>query len=196
MKRFAFIAVFKTALILSALFFLCSCSGKKENDKQDNLPESEMVNAFIKARVPLLKSKVSSRNFSLPLLAQSTEQKLSDLRGSVVFLNFWATWCGPCRAEMPSMESLYNKYKEKGFVMLAVNCGEKTEDVLTFRDEYNFSFPIALDDDGKVSTSYGVQAIPTTFIIDRDGNIIARLVGSIDWDTPEFHTALELLLNL
>ena len=182
------------------VFILCFCSGKKANDKNsaENTEIPEIAAAFMKANVPFLRSKVSARDFTLPLLSATQEaknQKLSDLRGKVVFLNFWATWCGPCRAEMPSMESLYKRFKDKDFVMLAVNCLEKESAVLDFAEEFELTFPIALDTDGGVSQSFGIQAIPTSFIIDREGNIVARLVGSIDWDTPEFHTALEMLLN-
>ena len=119
---------------------------------------------------------------------------LKDLQGKVVFLNFWATWCGPCRDEMPSMEALYTQYKDKGLEIIAVNVRESSKEVLAFMNEYSLSFPAVLDSDGRVSNSYGIQAIPTSFIIDREGKIITRLVGSIDWDTPEIRAAIESLL--
>jgi thiol-disulfide isomerase/thioredoxin len=184
-------------ILLAAVLLLCSCSAKKENGAETN-----MSKAFTEAGVPLLKQTVSPRDFSLPLLLPSQKrdeqgeiQKLSDLKGKVVFLNFWATWCGPCRAEMPSMEALYSRYREKGFEILAVNSMERQPEVLAFKEENNFSFPIVLDGDGKVNSAYGIQAIPTTFLLDKEGKIVLRLVGSIDWDTPKFHAALELLLD-
>ena len=120
---------------------------------------------------------------------------LSDHLGKIVFLNFWATWCGPCRTEMPSMELLYDKYRDRGFEILAVNSGERADGVYSFMASNNFTFPALLDTDGAVSRSYGIQAIPTSYIIDRDGMIILRLTGSIDWNTPKIHAALELLLD-
>jgi thiol-disulfide isomerase/thioredoxin len=184
-------------IILIALSSLYSCSAKK-----DSASGSDLAKAFTEAGVPLLKEIVSPRDFSLALVSSSQErtgpgetQKLSELKGKVVFLNFWATWCGPCRAEMPSMEAIYNRYKEKGLEILAVNCQERQPEVLAYKEDNNFSFPILLDGDGKVSGAYGIQAIPTTFLLDREGRIILRLVGSINWDTPKFHTAMELLLD-
>ena len=195
---FSVTRVFGIILFIAAVFLVYSCSAKAQNTSSSG--PSEMEKAFNEAGLRLLKEKVSPRDFSLQLLssAQGTAaetQRLSDLKGNVVFLNFWATWCGPCRVEMPSMEAIYNKYKEEGFEMLAVNCMEKQEDVLPFMEDNKFSFPVALDDEGKVGTAYGIQAIPTTFLIDREGKIILRLVGSINWDTPEFHSAIELLIN-
>ena len=122
-------------------------------------------------------------------------QSLSALKGKVVFLNFWATWCGPCRDEMPSVEILYKRFKDKGLEILAVNCQENQEDVLAFMANYGLTFPALLDEDGRVSGAYGIQAIPTTFLINRDGRIILRLVGSINWDTEKIHAAIESLLN-
>jgi thiol-disulfide isomerase/thioredoxin len=113
----------------------------------------------------------------------------------VVFLNFWATWCGPCRVEMPSLEAIYNKFTEKGLEILAVNCAEDNTTVSAFMKDSGFSFPALLDLDGRINANYGIQSIPTTFLIDRDGMIVLRLVGSIDWNTPKIHAALETLLS-
>ncbi|MDR0447382.1 MAG: TlpA family protein disulfide reductase [Treponema sp.] len=184
--------ILRTAFLVT-LLILGSCTAKV----QDAAPD--MTKVFAEAGIPLLRQKVSPRNFTLPVLystgTKAEDFSLSDLKGKVVFLNFWATWCGPCRTEMPSMESLYNKYKDKGLEILAVNCRETEPEVIAFMRNNNLSFPAALDIDGRVSTSYGIQAIPTTFLVDREGSIILRLVGSIDWDAPKIHTALENLLN-
>jgi len=181
---------YKSLLLAVLVFLLCSCTAKAQN----NPPEEALARAFSEAGLPLLKEKVSIRDFSLPTLT-GENQSLGDLKGKVVFLNFWATWCGPCRAEMPSMEALHNSYREKGLEILAVNSGENQAQVLAFMTGNQLSFPVALDVDGKVSQAYGIQAIPTSFLIDREGKIIARLVGSLDWDTPKIRTALEMLLQ-
>ena len=182
-------------LFAAALFILCSFPVRA----QDIPPDT--AKAFAEAGIPLLARKVPPQDFSLPLALSQTPlanagqtQSLKQLKGKVVFLNFWATWCGPCREEMPSMETLYSRYSEKGLEILAVNCGEEQRDVLAFIKTNKFSFPALMDADGKVSNAYGIRAIPTTFIIDRDGNIIARVVGSINWNTPKIAAALDLLL--
>jgi thiol-disulfide isomerase/thioredoxin len=157
-------------------------------------PAPQVSRAFEEAGLPVLRRPVASVDFSLPLVGK-TSLALRDLRGKVVFLNFWATWCGPCRAEMPSMEALYRRFKDEGFEMVAVNCGESETAAASFVEQYRLSFPAALDPSGQVSGVYGIQALPTTYIIDRDGNILSRVVGSLNWNTPELFAAFEALLN-
>ena len=186
---------------LFLVLILCltaSCKAKA----QEVFP-SDVVKAFADAKLPLLGKKITPRDFTLPLLPADSSVpqslmrtvSLSGLKGKVVFLNFWATWCGPCRAEMPSMEALYAKYKDRNFEILAVNSGEKISDVRAFMTANRLSFPVVLDTDGTVNRAFGIQAIPTSYLIDKDGMIIMRLTGSIDWNTPQIHAALELLLE-
>jgi thiol-disulfide isomerase/thioredoxin len=180
---------FLTLILPAVVFLFCTCTAKAQS-----AAPSGTAKAFDDAGLRLLSTKVSPRDFSLSLLEGETKN-LSSYKGKVVFLNFWATWCGPCRIEMPSLEALYNKFSDKDLEILAVNCREDQATVSSFLKNEGFSFPVLLDLNGRVSTNYGVQAIPTTFLIDRDGMIILRLVGSIDWDTPKIHAALESLLS-
>ena len=96
--------------------------------------------------------------------------RLEDLRGQVVMLNFWASWCGPCRQEMPLMDEIYKKYEKLGFTVLAVNVDEDSADADRFLDAVPVTFPILYDNESKVSELYNVDAMPTTIMIDRDGN--------------------------
>jgi thiol-disulfide isomerase/thioredoxin len=123
-------------------------------------------------------------DFSLKDLS-GRETDLRTFRGKVVFLNFWATWCGPCRAEVPSMEQLYAELAEEGFAIVAVNSQEPPEQVSAFVEEWGMSFPVLLDLTGRVGAAYGVRAIPTTYIIDPQGAIRGRMVGTRDWYSPE-----------
>ena len=185
----------KICSILAALLLVCSCSGRAQD------ASSDMAKVFADAGLRLLSQTVSPRDFSLPLVspsaapAEAETQSLGALKGKVVFLNFWATWCGPCRAEMPSMQALYDRYREEGLEILAVNCQEGQQEILAFMKNNGLSFPAALDSDGKVSQAYGIQAIPASFLINREGKIISRVVGSINWDTPEIRAAMEQLLK-
>ena len=179
-----------SAILPATLLSFISCSAKPQESSSRDL-----AGVFEKAGLRLLRERIPSRDFTLPIASTGQQQTLSGLKGKVVFLNFWATWCGPCRAEMPSMEALFNRYKDKGLEMLAVNCLEKENEVIAFMESNGLTFPTALDLEGRVSNSYGIQGIPTTFLIDRSGNLVVRLVGSIDWDTPEIHAVIELLLN-
>jgi thiol-disulfide isomerase/thioredoxin len=162
-------------------------------------PEGKVVSpdiaaAFSRAGIQVLKEKVPLLDFRLPLLSGET-QSLGGLAGKVVFLNFWATWCPPCREEMPSMEKLYRRFRNEGLEFLAVDIQESKKDVEAFMKEHSLSFPVALDSSGEAAVMYGVRGIPTTYIIDRDGAIIASAVGGRQWDSPEMLHAFGLLLN-
>ncbi len=120
--------------------------------------------------------------------------KLSDYRGKVVFLNFWATWCPPCRMELPSMERLYGQLKGQAFVILAVNVDESEPDnVKNFAKSMNLTFPVLVDD-GNVSKMYNVNAIPTTFIIRKDGTIDTIVDGARAWDEQSYVSAFDKLI--
>lgn len=104
---------------------------------------------------------------------------LSNYKGRVVLVNYWATWCGPCQLEMPTLEKYYAMYKGQGLVVLGVNTGDALADVQAFVDSRKLSFPILLDEDMKVSDVYRVNSLPTTFIVDPQGNITQQQVGML-----------------
>jgi len=103
---------------------------------------------------------------------------LSDFRGKAVLLNFWATWCGPCRAEMPFLQQVHEEWADKGLVILAVNIGEGQSEVEEFMEEFGLSFLALLDTDREVALQYNVRAIPTTYFIDKEGVIQELKVGT------------------
>ena len=145
--------------------------------------------------IPAADPPVPLFDFSAELL-DGTTFRLSDLRGRAVFLNFWATWCGPCRMEMPSMEALYRRCKDRGLAMVAVNVRENRREVAAFMDGMNLSFPAALDSRGSIAALYGIEAFPTSYLIDRNGGIVARLVGALQWDAPELDGLFDALLKV
>lgn len=104
---------------------------------------------------------------------------LSALQGKAVLLNFWATWCPPCRAEMPAFQQAYSTYATEDFVIIAVNATlqDNLDDVASFREEYGLSFPIALDHNGEVNQRYQIRSLPTSFFIDREGVIQEVVIG-------------------
>ena len=133
--------------------------------------------------------------FALPDL-EGTAQRLSDFRGNVVLLNFWATWCPPCRAEMPSMEALYQAYKDQGFVILAVSSDVQGAAVVQpFMEGYRLSFPSLLDTTGRVNGLYGVRSIPTSYLLDRHGRVVSREIGARNWAKAEARALVASLLN-
>ncbi len=117
---------------------------------------------------------------------------LAALKGKVVLVNFWATWCPPCRREMPSMERLAQKLRGDNFVVLAVDVGEDADTVHAFssRMESPPSFPILLDPHGRTMQAWGVAGLPTTYLIDRQGRIVAGAIGGREFDHPEIERAV------
>jgi peroxiredoxin len=121
---------------------------------------------------------------------------LSDYRGKVVLLNFWATWCPPCRHEMPSMQTLFQELKDKPFQVLACDQQEDGDTVFSFTGLLNPepTFPILMDSKSSVSKKYGVPGLPTSFLIDKKGNIAYRAVGGRDFGHPAMRALIESLM--
>jgi peroxiredoxin len=110
--------------------------------------------------------------------------RLADLRGRPVIVNFWATWCPPCREEMPSMQRAWERLQPEGVALLAVNVGEDADTVFQFTGSYPVEFPILFDHDGAVSAAWPMRGLPTTFVVDPRGRIAYRAVGGREWDDP------------
>src|SRR5947208_12869411 len=110
---------------------------------------------------------------------QGREVKLSDLHGKVVLLNFWATWCKPCKEEMPAMQASYDKLRDQGFVVLAVNELEDIDRVIEHVRTHKHTFLVAMDHDNRVANRYGVVGLPASFIVDRQGIVREKVFGSL-----------------
>jgi len=121
---------------------------------------------------------------------------LSDLRGKVVMVNFWATWCGPCRVEMPAMEELYRTFQRKDFEILAVSTDAQGVSVTRpFQQENHLTFPILHDTDYRVGLTYGARSLPMTFMVDRQGVVRHQIFGARDWGAPEAHQLVQTLMK-
>lgn len=115
---------------------------------------------------------------------------LSDYRGKAAQVNFWATWCAPCRIEMPAFQQLFDQYADKGFIIVAVNNTETIEDVTNFRNQLDLTFPLAMDRQGLIQAQFGILMYPTTFVLDQNGIIVARYYGTLT------HTQIEEVITL
>jgi peroxiredoxin len=133
-------------------------------------------------------------DFTLKTLDGSTVS-LSQFRGKVVFLNFWASWCPPCRAEMPSMERLHEVFADRGLVMLAVNVEQDQRSVQGFLDKHPHTFPVLFDPEGQAQDLYQVFRFPETFLIDKEGKIVERFLGARDWSSVDFLKLFDSLLK-
>ena len=120
---------------------------------------------------------------------------LSDFKGKIVFINFWTTWCPTCVIEMPSMEKLHQKFKDKDFVMVAINLQESASTVTKFFKDYNLTFLALLDTTGDVGTGFGIRSIPTTFILDKNGRMIGKILGPREWESKKSIALFEYLTD-
>lgn len=134
-------------------------------------------------------------NFRLTNL-HGEEVSMASLEGKVVLVNFWATWCGPCRDEMPSMEALYHDFKGKGLEILAISSDmDGAPAVQPFVKKLGLSYPILLDTDFRVDDKYLIQSVPTTILVDKNGVITHRVVGGRNWSNPESRDLIVKLLK-
>lgn len=120
--------------------------------------------------------------------------KLSDQKGKVVFINFWATWCPPCREEMPSMQKLYSDLPREKFEMLTILSNDDPLLANTFIARVGGTFPVLIDPDSLIATAYGLTGVPETFIVDKDGILREKFIGPRPWDSPEAKKMLDQYL--
>jgi thiol-disulfide isomerase/thioredoxin len=154
------------------------------------LPSPELSYELTKLDTPL-----AAPDFTLQDM-DGESHTLSDYRGKVVMLNFWATWCPPCRREIPSMESIYQDLQKEGFVVLAANEFEDPDHVFAYTGQLSVfpTFPVLFDSDSKVSQLYNVKGLPTTVLIDKQGRVVYRAVGGRDFDHPAVREIVHNLL--
>jgi thiol-disulfide isomerase/thioredoxin len=116
---------------------------------------------------------------------QDRPQRLADYRGKPIILNFWATWCPPCREEMPSMQRAHQAVAPEGIAVIAINVGEDADTVGQFLADYPVDFPLPLDLDSQVAQRYPMKGLPTTFVIDAEGRLVYSAIGGRHWDDPK-----------
>lgn len=133
-------------------------------------------------------------DFTLPN-QQKQEIKLSDLKGEVIMINFWASWCAPCRKEMPLLDAMYKKYKPLGFTLLGVNVDENSNDAYALLKDIPVSFPVVFDSHGRVGKLYNLVAMPSTVFIDRSGNVRFAHAGYTAGDEKQYEKYIKTLVR-
>ena len=171
-------------LFIGALFFLMAMGpNPSKGGSADTAPSPDAgKNAYSKAPDFTLKD------------ANGRSVSLSSQKGKVVLINFWATWCPPCKAEMPSMNKLYNEMKARGFEVIAVSTDNSLSAVKDFLSKNRLDFPILFDENKTVARQYHVFSMPTTFLIDRNGMIVDKFFGEEEWTDADIRKKIEKLL--
>lgn len=170
-------------------------------DKEIVVPESEEreerekfpQHLYASLGIQRINPPYQAKNFTLEDLSGSTVS-LREFQNKVVFLNFWATWCGPCRVEMPGMELLWQMFQDDDFVILAVDVREGRNTVKSFIEENGYTFPVLLDTRGRAADFYDVRAYPTTFLINTQGNVVGKAVGARQWASEDTFDLIKYLL--
>ena len=142
-----------------------------------------------------LKSGDPAPDFSLPRLGGDTPLALADLRGKVVYLDFWASWCGPCRKSLPLYEEMNAGFPANRFQTIAVNLDETLEDALHFLDSHPVSYPILLDPEGKMASQWQIQVMPSSYLLDKDGVVVKAWAGFKPSHIEEIENEIRLLLR-
>lgn len=186
-------------LILFLLVFGCrkvgSAATKNKNDKVDENLSNTTINELIRKLGGGLPKEETKMKDAEIMNIDKKVSRLSDYKGKVIMLNLWATWCPPCRAEIPSMQKLFNDLKNKDFIIIAVSQGEDLNTVNKFLKNTSYTFPIFIDKNNEVARSYSTGSIPTTYLINKQGNIIARFIGGIDWYSVDSIKLIDELLK-
>jgi len=190
-----FLYVIAAAVVVVGLG-LAVIIGNRRAPQSAYVGESDAIPSVPSSKEGPVAAGPKAADFKLQTLDGSTVS-LDQFAGKVVFLNIWATWCGPCREEMPSMETLYNELKgNKDFVILAISQDVKGRSaVAPYVEKNGYHFTVLLDPENKVGNSYDVSGVPETFIIDRKGRIVAHHMGAFDWSRPDVKDALQQLLD-
>ncbi|MEX0964124.1 MAG: TlpA disulfide reductase family protein [Pseudohongiellaceae bacterium] len=136
-----------------------------------------------------------AQEFSAPKITGNEEVKLSDYRGKVVFLDFWASWCPPCLVSLPAYDKMYRELDSEEFEIIAINVDENTEDGLEFLEDHPVSYLMLADPDGKVGIPYGIRSLPVSYLIDREGRIVQRYRSYKIGDEIPLKKLIEDVLN-
>jgi len=152
------------------------------------------INFRVVPNLEAMKDNTPTPDFTLST-PEGRKISLKDFRGKIVFLNFWASWCTPCREEMPAMEKLYQEFRGQNFVVLAVNVQDRKQDAVSFVKEMKINYPIAIDPDGQVGLLYGAWGLPTTYLIGPKGEGLARVWGPANWYGPAARKLIKELVD-
>lgn len=168
------------AVIFGSVFEVNNYNKSNKKSQVESSQNNNAINSNSATNTGVSKEtlKIQANDFKLQDLS-GKEVSLSDFKGKKVYLNFWATWCPPCKGEIPDIEKLYNETKNSDLVILAVDIGEDRDTVQSFLKSNNYNFNVLLDMDQSTASKYSISGIPTSYFINKDGTISAKRVGAM-----------------
>jgi len=155
---------------------------------------AEETDYYAELGIVKIKDRIVAPDFTITSL-DGREVSLSDMKGKVVFLNFWATWCGPCRSEVRDIQKLYESLKHKDFTVMAIDIREDAATVKKFMKKNSINFPVYIDRTGEIAMRYSVRGIPTTYIINPEGEVVGVAIGPREWASKSSIRLMESLGN-
>lgn len=170
-------------LILPILLIGCF-SQDQDSPVRDSVENNNASSQISTAPLTKLDKPIPAPDFSLVDMDGETHT-LASYKGKPLIINFWATWCPPCRAELPSMNRGWAKIKDEGIAMVAVNVGEDEDTIFAFSGDYPIDFTVLLDKSGEIINKWPIKGLPTTFVLDKQGKLVYRAIGGREWDSDE-----------
>jgi len=195
------------ALLFTAILVFAACDKEEETALEDEGEQAVFQSEITGERLASLQEQLSENGFGVfeepaepPEFTLETpdgeERSLESFRGRLVLLNFWASWCGPCGVEKPSMVNLYSKLKDEGLTIIGINLQENASTAKSFMDKHDITYPVLLDKSGNVAGKYGVRGIPTTYIIDQSGKALGGVSGALEWDSEQLVSLFKDMLSV